>query len=393
MKTFHHLAASSRLQRNGWGQRTPRLERFLHLLGADPSFVDAVLGDLAEERAARAATDGARSARRWYLREVFRSAPHLVASAVRGTEGRRRALLALYFGAIALFTTLAVKIALDLRAPALLTAAGDRGDGVVVNNVKPVQLSMRVLDARGRVLPDTGVRYRWLSGAPISVSPRGVTRCTSAGDAVVRASLGNLATQLVLRCRPVHGLRTLGMMDLILGDSGAKVTFEAVDAHGNQVSLLRGEIGVEDSSVATLARAADGTRIVRPRAPGTTYLNVHIGDEARGAAVNVFERAGTVEGIRRGQHLAVPVTLDAGELQQWQIPGGLEPYSLRVLPDGDAHVPRLAIVGANCVDDFGTEGLYCITLHGATVFVYHSRDGDQERAERGMLAVWRHLKP
>lgn len=74
--------------------------------------------------------------------------------------------------------------------------------------------------------------------------------------------------------------------------------------------------------------------------------------------------------------------------------GGPEAYSLAVLPDGDGdRAPRLAIVGANCEDHFGSEGLLCVALHGATVFVYHSRDGDQSRPERGMLAVSRTLKP
>jgi hypothetical protein len=151
---------------------------------------------------------------------------------------------------------------------------------------------------------------------------------------------------------------------------------------------------VEDSTVATLDVATDGTRIVRPRAPGTTFLHVRIGDEGRGTSVRVYERASSVEGIRKGQLLAVPVELAGSEVRQWRLPAGPESYNLSVLPAGDTtRVPRLAIVGANCVTDLGVEGLWCVALHGATVFVYHSRDGDQARAERGMLAVWRHLEP
>ena len=393
MRASRSSLSASRLQRNGWGEHASRLERLLHALGADPAFVDDVLGDLAEERAARTISDGARSARLWYLREALRSMPHLAGSAMRGANGRRRAMATLCLAAIALAATFAVRAMLNARAPAQLFAAGASADGIVVNNEKPVRLTMRVLDARGRVLPDTGVRYRWLSGAPIPVSPRGVTTCTHAGDAIVRASLGTLATQLVLRCRPVHALRAMWTADLVLGDSGVKVPFLAVDAQGREVSLLRGEISVEDSSVATLDVAADGTRIVRPRAPGTTFLSLQIGDQGRGTSVRVFERARTVEGIRKGQLLAVPVELAGGEVRQWQIPAGLESYNLMVLPASDtAHVPRLAIVGANCVTDM-REGLWCVALHGATVFVYHSRDGDQSRPERGMLAVWRHTKP
>ena len=392
MRTPRSSLAAERRQRNGWGEHASALERLLHLLRADPAFVDAVLGDLAEEREARTISEGTRSARLWYAREALRSMPHLVASAFHGASGRRRAMLTLCLAALALAMTLAVRSVLAGRAPALLVAGGDRGGGVVVNNVKPVQLSMRVLDARGRVLSDTGVRYRWLSGVPIPLSPRGVATCTRAGDAVVRASLGKLATQMVLRCRPVHDLRTAGAMNLVLGDSGVPVPFRAADAQGHEVSLVRGVITIEDTSVATLRVAADGMRIVSPRAPGATFLDIRIGDELRGAAIHVYERATTVEGIRKGQGLAVPVELADGEVRQWQIPGGREAYNLTVLPDGDTtRVPRLAIVGANCVTSLGP-GLTCVALHGATVFVYHSRDGDT-RPERGMLAVVRDLKP
>jgi len=394
MRAPRSSLAAERRQRNGWGEHSSLLERLLSLLGADPAFVDAVLGDLAEERATRTITDGARSARWWFVGEALRSAPHLVGSAMRGERGRRHMMQMLSLAALALVVTLAVQRVLGRRVPTQLFASGDRGDGIVVNNVKPVQLSMRVLDARGRVLPDTGVRYRWLSGAPVSVTPRGVTTCTQSGDAVLRATLGTLARQIVLRCRPVRSLRAQWIMSLVLGDPGAKVPFQAVDAHGNVVSLVRGELTMEDTSVATLDVAADDTRIVRPRAPGTTILGIHIGDERSGSSVRVYERASSVEGIRKGQLLAVPVELASGEVRQWQLPAGRETYSLSVLPDGDsAQVPRLAIVGANCVTDFGTDKLFCVALHGATVFVYHSRDGDHGSTARGMLAVWRHLKP
>ncbi|HEX6600443.1 MAG TPA: hypothetical protein VF034_14095, partial [Gemmatimonadaceae bacterium] len=354
MRTRRSALAAERRQRNGWGEHASALERLLHLLGADAAFVDAVLGDLAEERAERTITDGARSARRWYVSEALRSLPHLVASAFRGASGRRRVMTTLCLAAIALAMTLAVRSILNAMAPAQLIATAATSDGIVINNGFPVQLSMRVLNARGKALPDSGVRYRWLSGAPIPVSPRGVAACNRSGDAVVRASLGRLATQLVLRCRPVHDLRTMGAVNLVLGDPGVKVTFQALDEQGHEVSLLRGEISVEDSTVATLDVAADGTRIVRPRAPGTTFLGIHIGDQRRGAIIHVFERTTSVEGIRKGQYLAVPVELAGGEVRQWQLPGGPEAYSLTVLPDGDGdRLPRLAIVGANCVTSLG----------------------------------------
>ena len=88
------------------------------------------------------------------------------------------------------------------------------------------------------------------------------------------------------------------------------------------------------------------------------------------------------------------MALAADEMRQWQVPAGREVFSVTMLPDGDVmHVPQLAIVGANCVGGGETHSFLCVALHGATIFVYHSRGGEQARIERGTLAVWRHAKP
>src|SRR5688572_14476153 len=77
-------------------------------------------------------------------------------------------------------------------------------DTVIVNSQRPIQIPIQVLDAAGHVLPDTGVRYQWTSGAPVTVSATGVATCTQAGDATIRASLGPLSIDFLLRCRPVR---------------------------------------------------------------------------------------------------------------------------------------------------------------------------------------------
>ena len=284
--------ADPRSDHSGAGERASKMERLLCALGADPEFVEVVLGDLAEERAARSDVDGERAARWWYRLEVLRSAPHLVASAVRGASWRRRSAMMMVVAAAAVTATFAVRsLSSGGDAPARMLANGDTGDGVVVNNLQPVQLVMRVLDSSGHALPDTGVHYRWLSGAPIPVTARGVATCTQRGDALLSATLGALSTRLVLRCRPVLRVRALQMVNLIVGDSAVGVPFRAVDAKGRFVSLLRGELSVEDSSVATLDVAADGTRRVRARAPGTTMVDISIGDRRAGMGVHVYERA------------------------------------------------------------------------------------------------------
>ena len=391
--SFPHWA-DSRVDHSGEGEHASRAERLLCALGADPGFVEAVLGDLAEERAARCVADGPRAASSWYVREALRSSPHLVASAVRVASWSRRAAAMLGLGAVGFAVTFAVRGMLgDGGVPAQLLAAGDSGDGVVVNNVKPVRLTMQVLDSAGRVLPDTGIRYRWLSGTPVPVTSHGVATCTQSGDAIVGASLGPLTTRLVLRCRPVHRVSMQGGVNLIVGDSPVAVPFRAFDAQGRAVSLLRGEFSVEDSSVATLDVAADGTRLVRARAPGYTRLHIQIGDRSEFTGMNVYERASSPEGIHPGQYVATRVELAAGEVRQWHIPAGLETFQLAMRPYGDGkRVPALAIVGANCVTE-GERSFMCVTLKGASLFVFHSRQGDQTRTVRGTLVVSRASRP
>lgn len=55
-----------------------RAELLLEALGAETGFRDALLGDLAEEFAARLQRNGVRAARRWYYREAIRATPHLL---------------------------------------------------------------------------------------------------------------------------------------------------------------------------------------------------------------------------------------------------------------------------------------------------------------------------
>lgn len=262
-------------------------------------------------------------------------------------------------------------------------------DTVVVNNQRPVQLPIRVLDAAGHVLPDTGVRYLWTSGVPVSVSDNGVATCTQPGDATVRASLGRLSTHLLLRCRPVREVRTLLMMNLVVGDSPQDLPFEAVGVDGRPVRLLTGRVTVLDSTIATV----EDLRI-RGRAPGSTSLDIRIGDRLGHASVHVYERVSTPERIRPGQHVAVPVRLAGGEMRRWRIAAAPELYFLAMLPDRDEQqMPGLAIIGANCDPWLDAHSYFCLARQDAWVYVYNPQQADSARELSGTLAVWRHEKP
>jgi hypothetical protein len=284
-------------------------------------------------------------------------------------------------------------------AVALLVASACKGpparlvagisDTVVVSSRKPVQIPVHVFDASGHVLETTGVRYSWTSGVPVPVSAAGMVTCTQPGDAIVRASLGEVATSVLLLCRPVRDVRSLRMMNLVVGDPAQELPFEAVGVDGRPVTLFTGQITVGDSTIATV----EGPRI-RARAPGSTGLTMRVGDRLAFASVHVYERALTPEGIRPGQHVAVPVRLAGGEMRRWRISASPETYFLTMIPDSDEQqMPRLAIVGANCGPALDAHSFFCLAQHGASVIVYHPQDVDPARELSGLLAVWRQERP
>jgi hypothetical protein len=270
------------------------------------------------------------------------------------------------------------------KGPAARLVAGT-ADTVVVNNRRPVRLPLRVLDAAGHVLETTGVRYRLTSGVPVLVSDTGVVTCTQAGDATVRASLGAVATDVLVRCRPVRDVRGARMMNLVVGDPAQELPFEAVGMDGRPVTLLTARISVGDSTIATL----DGQRI-RARASGSTDVTIRVGDRLSFMTVHVYKRVQTPEGIRPGEHLAVPVRLAGGEMRRWRLAASPEVYFLAVLPDRDADkTPGLAIVGANCSRWLDQHSYFCLAQHDMSVTVYHPQQVDQAKELSGTLAVWR----
>lgn len=282
-----------------------------------------------------------------------------------------------------IFAVLFLTLASCKGPPARLVAG--RGDTVVVNNHRPVQLPIRVLDAAGRPLDSSCVRYQWLAGTLISVSTNGVASCTEPGDATVRASLGSLVRDLIVLCRPVREVRTIRMMNLVVGEPAQELPFEAIDAAGRPVTLLTGQVTVSDSMIATV----EGVRI-RARAQGSTDLTMRVGDQLGFASVHVYEPARSPEGIRPGQHVAVPVRLGGGEMRRWRIAASRDNYFLTILPDDDARpAPSLAIVGANCVPGLGPNSYFCLAQHDASVIVYNPQRVDSAQKLSGTLAVWR----
>ena len=268
--------------------------------------------------------------------------------------------------------------------PARLVAG--LADTVIVNNVVPVRMPMHVFDAAGHELPDTGVRFQWTSGVAVPVSDRGVVKCTKAGDATLRASLGPLITQVVLRCRPVRDVLGGGELSLLVGDSSQVLAFAPVDSAGRPVKLFTMGISY-DSAIVTLEQWR-----IHARAPGHASVDVYIGDGLAHWWVGVYERAQSLEDMHPGDHRAVPVHLAGGEMLSLQLPPSPPTISVTILPDRDTlRVPRLAMLGANCNGGLTTSrrDYWCFALRGASVVAYHPKEDHPKEEWRGMIAVAR----
>lgn len=313
-------------------------DRVLLALGGEPSFVADLLGDQTEEYADRKKSDGLWAARLWYARELTRSTPHLVWNAIRHGSPAARARLSASLLAVVITLSVIVMAWLTRTGPPARLVAGasdDDSDGIVVNNVEPVQLSMSVLDAAGHRLDRKDVHYLRVSGVPVPVSTRGVVKCTQRGDAVVHASLATLTRDFVIHCQPIRKLRSAGWGNFIVGDSAATLSVDALGLDGQPVTRIAARLSVDDSTIATF----DGYGRLRPLRPGDVSVRVEIGDRVTSTEVTVFEPVRTFAGLRPDQRWVVaPIHLRRGESLRWPLPTGRFFLSFSANPSAAAPV-------------------------------------------------------
>lgn len=373
-----------------WGGDAPIAERLLHSLGAHPSFADALLGDLTEERARRASAFGAGMADLWYLREALRAVPHLLLNALRhgGASGRARAMAAIM--AVAAVPALATMTLLrDPPAARLVVdgqGGGDGSEGIVLNSRHPIQLAMRALDEKGRTLPRAEVEYQWVGGMEMPVTSRGVVTCSGRGDAQVRASAGAARTTLLIRCRPVKRLYADMWLQLVAGESVQPIELTAIGPDSGVVTLLAGDVHVGDTAIATLSGWG-----VRPRAPGHTVIITRIGDAETITGVSVYEPVPSLEGLRSDQRFVIaPVRVARGDTIVWPLPKGLFWLVYR-RASGASPIPRLAVQGpVMCMPDFGPGVDYVSCLvRGAGASIRITHPGTARGAIEGRLALGR----
>ena len=244
----------------------------------------------------------------------------------------------------------------------------DAADTLVVNNRRATQIPVRVLDSAGHDLRVvTGVQYQWTAGDSIPVSLTGTVTCTRRADARLRVSLGGVATNVFLRCRPVRSVRVAGPMQFILGDSSQDIPIEVLDLDGKPVNSFAMRVRLLDSTVVTV----NGLRI-HPRSIKGTVAEVRVGDESAGFGIHVYERVGTLAGLRPEQrYVAVPLRLASAEMRRWPLPAGQ--WMLTMLPyEDEVRGLRLRVEGANCVPATLTRRrIVCQARSGASVIVYH----------------------
>jgi hypothetical protein len=258
--------------------------------------------------------------------------------------------------------------------------AGD--DTVVINQMHSTRLRASVRDQYGRRLPsDTGVRYQWLSGDSVGIASNGEVRCSDRRDAAVRAAMGNLVKEFVLRCRPVASVEAVSWLDLMVGDSTRDLSFVAHGPDGRVVTELRGAISVGNGSVV----AAEGATI-RPKRAGQTFAAVEVGDTITIIPIVVYQPVTSfVAGSpKRGAMMAMRVSLARGDTIEMPLPKAafwVTYYS----KDPSGIPPTIELRGdGSCTTgnglnkrriEEGQYAKYCHTRSGASMMIAHGASG------------------
>lgn len=286
----------------------------------------------------------------------------------------------------------AVSFFLFRPRPAALTVTPRAGDDtVVVNQMHPTRLGVWVLDQYGRRFrSDSGVRYAQIAGDSMRLSASGEVRCDARRDAVVRATLGRLSREFVLRCRPVVSIEAPTWLDLVVGDSTRDLSFVALGPDGRAVTELRGSVIVPDRSMV----AAEGTTI-RPKRAGMTVAIIEVGNAEARIPIMIYQRVTSfLDNSRHEPLMAMPVSLARGDTIETPLPKAAF-WVTYFSKDRGATPPTIELKGeASCAQGDGVrlrrieEGeyaKYCLTGSGARMMIAHGSGG----AERvtGVVAI------
>jgi len=264
-------------------------------------------------------------------------------------------------------------------------------DTVVVNRMQRTRLRATALDQYGRPFgPDTALRYQWMSGDSINVSPIGELQCAHDASAVVRATFRRIARDFTLRCRPIASVEAISWADLVVGDSAQDIAFVAHGPGGRAVTELRGTVTVENASIAGL----EGTSL-RAKRPGATMVNIEVGDARTQIPVMVYDEVASFVGnpprmslmamhvrLARGDTIFVPVPKAAFWVTYFSNDRGAPPPTIELRGEGscaNGNGLRLRRM------EEGKYAKYCLTGSGAEMMIAHGTVG--EPTVNGIVAV------
>lgn len=251
-------------------------------------------------------------------------------------------------------------------APVRLLAGA--ADTVVVNKRRPVPIPIRAFDASGRSVSTVGIRYVRTAGDSLDVSTDGIVTCAQRGDATVRAQLGAISANLLLRCRPVKKLHIAGPIQFVLGDSAQGIPLDALGVDDGPVDLLAGTVSTMRPSVVGVE---SGLR-VSARTAGVSLTEVVVGDEHARVGVHVYAPVSTLDGLRANQRLvSISMRLESGEMRRWHLPAGQ--WMLTMMPyEDETRGLRLRVEGAVCMPARLTaRRMVCASKQEVTIIVYH----------------------
>lgn len=274
----------------------------------------------------------------------------------------------------------------DVGPPARLVAG--HADTVVVNSRSPAALPVHVLDSAGHELSALGVRFAWLSGAPIRVSDSGHVMCRQRLDAEVRATLGALSTRFVLLCRPIRAFEFVfhAGAPIVSGGPPRQLEVHAVGLDGEPVTAFAATMTVADTNVADVRGFT-----IYPKRPGNTAIELDIGDCAWPMGIEVYERVASPLDLRRREQVFMesPLRLFDGQRRGWRLPRG--EYRVALVSEVGREAGLLLGRSAmNCALWLGGgEDYHCIALEGAAVDVRNPRPAGRGGELTGTLFMQR----
>lgn len=270
-------------------------------------------------------------------------------------------------------------------------------DTVIVNDMRPVQILVRGVNATGKPFPVTGVQFARIGGDSVKLSRTGTIACESSSDTWVRAWVERVEARLLVRCSPVDRLYfSAGPVQFVapgappggvLSDSAQPLPLVAVGPDNKPVELLRGTVFVPDTSIAS----AEGLWI-RPKRPGGTTASVEAGGRAtrHGVSLHVYKRLRQIDEMQPDDRwVSVPITLGRGEVIRWTLPPPR--WMFTMLPYEDSlRGLRLRVERANCGRMQITPRRYnCLPGDNASIVIYHPGTPGLPHELSGEILIYR----